>query len=54
MIDRAWGVSSAKHRKKEALIAPPDPEDPHSMVNLQTIPLGQDFKRRRYWAFDGQ
>ena len=53
IIDRAWGVVSSKHRKKDTLPAPLDPSDPHSLENLSTIPLGQDVSRVRYWAFDG-
>ncbi|KAJ7070860.1 hypothetical protein C8F01DRAFT_1108110 [Mycena amicta] len=51
-IDRAWGVSSSKHKKKDAASAPPEDSDPHSQKQLQLIPLGQDVQRTRYWAAD--
>ena len=52
-IDRAWGVIHNKHKKMEMTSAPPPPEDPNSMENLQLIPLGQDQHRKRYWVIDG-
>ncbi|KAF7303177.1 hypothetical protein MKEN_01281400 [Mycena kentingensis (nom. inval.)] len=51
-IDRAWGVSSAKHKKKDAIVPPPDESDPMSQKQLQLTPLGQDIARTRYWAAD--
>nr|GAT48411.1 predicted protein [Mycena chlorophos] len=55
-IDRAWGVSSNKHKKKDAASAPPPPplldSDPNSQKQLQLTPLGQDIHRTRYWAAD--
>ncbi|CAL1695005.1 unnamed protein product [Somion occarium] len=52
LIDRAWGVIHNKHKKHETTSAPPPPNDPHSMENLQLIPLGQDKERKRYWVID--
>ncbi|KAG6910536.1 hypothetical protein DXG01_009955 [Tephrocybe rancida] len=51
-IDRAWGVSQNKHKKKDAATAPPDPSDPKSQEKLQLVPIGQDSKRTRYWVGD--
>lgn len=51
-IDRAWGVSQNKHKKKDAATAPPDPTDPYSQDNLQLVPIGQDSSRKRYWVAD--
>ncbi|KAJ7631142.1 hypothetical protein FB45DRAFT_917623 [Roridomyces roridus] len=51
-IDRAWGVSHTKHKKKDETSAPPPPDDPHSREQLQFIPLGQDSLKRRFWAPD--
>ncbi|KAH8099339.1 hypothetical protein BXZ70DRAFT_293547 [Cristinia sonorae] len=51
-IDRAWGVIHNKHKKMETTSAPPPPEDPNSMENLQLVPLGQDHQRKRYWFID--
>ncbi|KAG6841746.1 hypothetical protein C0991_007075 [Blastosporella zonata] len=51
-IDRAWGVSQNKHKKKDAATAPPDPSDPKSQDKLQLLPIGQDSKRTRYWVGD--
>ncbi|KAH0591018.1 hypothetical protein H2248_001129 [Termitomyces sp. 'cryptogamus'] len=51
-IDRAWGVSQSKHKKKDATTAPPDPSDPKSQAKLQLLPIGQDSKRTRYWVGD--
>ncbi|KAJ7619207.1 hypothetical protein DFH06DRAFT_78641 [Mycena polygramma] len=51
-IDRAWGVSQNKHKKKDAASAPPGPTDPQSQEQLQLVPMGQDSRRKRYWAAD--
>ncbi|KAF7307092.1 hypothetical protein MIND_00502500 [Mycena indigotica] len=51
-VDRAWGVSSNKHKKKDATSAPPEDSDPLSQKQLQLVPLGQDLERTRYWAAD--
>ncbi|KAJ7110032.1 hypothetical protein C8R44DRAFT_270447 [Mycena epipterygia] len=51
-IDRAWGVSQNKHKKKDAASAPPEPTDPQSQGQLQLVPLGQDSRRKRFWAAD--
>ncbi|KAF7347682.1 hypothetical protein MVEN_01525300 [Mycena venus] len=51
-IDRAWGVSQNKHKKKDAASAPPEPSDPQSQGQLQLVPMGQDSRRKRYWASD--
>ncbi|KAF8581653.1 hypothetical protein K439DRAFT_1635982 [Ramaria rubella] len=56
LIDRSWGVVHMKHKKSNVEIAQetqqiPD-DDPHSKVNLTMVPLGQDAKKRRYWAVD--
>ncbi|KAF8078881.1 hypothetical protein FPV67DRAFT_1466742 [Lyophyllum atratum] len=51
-IDRAWGVSQNKHKKKDAATAPPDPSDPKSQENLQLVPIGQDSHRKRFWVAD--
>ncbi|TCD62981.1 hypothetical protein EIP91_006163 [Steccherinum ochraceum] len=53
-IDRAWGVIHNKHKKMEMTSAPPPPEDPNSMENLQLVPLGQDRNRKRYWVIDAE
>ena len=53
IIDRAWGVSQNKHKKKDASTAPPDPSDPKSQERLQLVPIGQDLRRTRYWVADG-
>jgi len=53
MIDGAWGVKAAKHKKKTADSGPPPPEDPNSIQNLSLAPIGQDVKRLRYWVIDG-
>lgn len=53
LIDRAWGVSQNKHKKKDASTAPPDPADPKSQERLQLIPIGQDSQRKRFWVADG-
>ncbi|PFH49703.1 hypothetical protein AMATHDRAFT_62719 [Amanita thiersii Skay4041] len=52
IIDRAWGVTQQKTKKKDAFTAPPDPADPQSQRRLQLVPLGQDRNRRRYWVAD--
>lgn len=52
-IDRAWGVSQNKHKKKDASTAPPDASDPKSQERLQLIPIGQDCQRKRFWVADG-
>ncbi|KAJ7925964.1 hypothetical protein B0H13DRAFT_1974060 [Mycena leptocephala] len=49
-IDRAWGVSQNKHKKKDAASAPPEPSDPQSQGQLQLVPMGQDSRRKRFWA----
>ncbi|KAF9459832.1 hypothetical protein BDZ94DRAFT_1224190 [Collybia nuda] len=51
-IDRAWGVSQNKHKKKEAATAPPEPADSQSQEKLQLLPLGQDSRRKRFWIAD--
>ncbi|KAJ7161397.1 hypothetical protein C8R43DRAFT_992731 [Mycena crocata] len=51
-IDRAWGVSQNKHKKKDVATAPPEPLDPQSQGKLQVVPLGQDSRRKRFWAAD--
>lgn len=53
IIDRAWGVSHNKHKKKDTASLPPDPSDPKSLHNLQQVPIGQDSHRKRYWVADG-
>lgn len=53
VIDRAWGVSQNKHKKKDASTAPPEPSDPKSQDRLQLVPIGQDLRRTRYWVADG-
>ncbi|KAG9314049.1 hypothetical protein JVU11DRAFT_4828 [Chiua virens] len=52
IIDRAWGVTQHKHKKKETENAPPDASDPNSQERLQLVPLGQDSSRKRYWVAD--
>lgn len=51
-IDRAWGVSMSKHKKKDEKVPPPGPSDAHSQENLQLVPIGQDAQRLRYWVAD--
>ncbi|KAJ6520003.1 hypothetical protein C8R45DRAFT_953541 [Mycena sanguinolenta] len=51
-IDRAWGVSQNKHKKKDPASAVPEPTDPQSQGQLQLVPMGQDSRRKRYWAAD--
>ncbi|KAJ7492443.1 hypothetical protein FB451DRAFT_1218323 [Mycena latifolia] len=51
-IDRAWGVSQNKHKKKDTATAPPQPTDPQSQGQLQLVPVGQDSRRKRFWAAD--
>ncbi|KAJ6621174.1 hypothetical protein B0H10DRAFT_2163282 [Mycena sp. CBHHK59/15] len=51
-IDRAWGVSQNKHKKKDAANAPPEATDPQSQEKLQLVPIGQDSRRKRFWAAD--
>lgn len=53
IIDRAWGVTQHKHKKKDPVNAPPDASDAKSQERLQFIPLGQDCSRKRYWVADG-
>lgn len=57
-LDRAWGIVHFKHKKSNVEIAQeaqmlPD-DDPFSRTSLVTIPLGQDAKKKRYWALDGE
>ncbi|KAH0838016.1 hypothetical protein J3R83DRAFT_6256 [Lanmaoa asiatica] len=52
IIDRAWGVTQHKHKKKDPVNAPPDASDSRSQDRLQLIPLGQDCSRKRYWVAD--
>lgn len=52
MIDRAWGVSQNKHKKKDTATAPPGPDDPKGLDQLQLVPMGQDSRRRRFWSSD--
>ncbi|KAF8216032.1 hypothetical protein K438DRAFT_1704971 [Mycena galopus ATCC 62051] len=51
-IDRAWGVSQNKHKKKDAASAVPEPTDPKSQGQLQLVPIGQDSRKKRFWAAD--
>ena len=51
-IDLAWGVNANKSKKKDPATVPPEPEDPNSKQNLQMLPIGQDFLRKRYWVVD--
>ena len=53
IIDRAWGVTQHKHKKKDPINASPDASDAKSQEKLQLIPLGQDSSRKRYWVADG-
>ncbi|KAF8560030.1 hypothetical protein OG21DRAFT_1479883 [Imleria badia] len=52
IIDRAWGVTQYKHKKKDPENAPPDASDAKSQERLQLVPLGQDCSRKRYWVAD--
>ncbi|EGN93155.1 hypothetical protein SERLA73DRAFT_64527 [Serpula lacrymans var. lacrymans S7.3] len=52
VIDRAWGVSQNKHKKKEDGTVPTDTIDTKSRESLQLVPLGQDSERKRYWIAD--
>lgn len=57
VIDRGWGVVHMKHKKTNVEVAQeaqqlPD-GDPYSKHNLMMVPLGQDAKKKRYWAVDG-
>ncbi|KAI6047940.1 hypothetical protein EDC04DRAFT_2555996 [Pisolithus marmoratus] len=52
IIDRAWGVTQNKYKKKDVTNAPPDPADAKSRENLQLVPIGQDCARKRYWVVD--
>ena len=52
-IDRAWGITHNKHKKKDPANARPDADDPNSRERLQVLPLGQDHQRKRFWAADG-
>ena len=52
-IDRAWGVTINKSKKKDPTLLPPGAEDPKSVEHLQLVPLGQDMDRKRYWVIDG-
>ncbi|KAF8140600.1 hypothetical protein EV363DRAFT_1393497 [Boletus edulis] len=52
IIDRAWGVTQHKHKKKDPINAPPDASDANSQERLQLVPLGQDSSRKRYWVAD--
>ncbi|KAF8899001.1 hypothetical protein BD779DRAFT_1607614 [Infundibulicybe gibba] len=51
-IDRAWGVTQNKHKKKDVASAPPDPTDVNSQERLQLVPIGQDIHRKRFWVAD--
>lgn len=51
-IDRAWGVTQNKYKKKDVTNAPPEPADAKSRENLQLVPIGQDCARKRYWVVD--
>ncbi|RDB29070.1 hypothetical protein Hypma_015794 [Hypsizygus marmoreus] len=51
-IDRAWGVSQHKHKKKDVATAPPEASDPKSQESLQLLPIGQDSHRKRFWIAD--
>lgn len=53
IIDRAWGVTQHKHKKKDPESAPPDASDSKSQERLRLVPLGQDSSRKRYWVVDG-
>ncbi|KAG8906743.1 hypothetical protein FRB99_006234 [Tulasnella sp. 403] len=57
VIDVAWEVKYQRKKKKTnktlaAEFAPPDADDPMSLVNLRMIPIGQDTWRVRYWMID--
>ncbi|KIO08612.1 hypothetical protein M404DRAFT_366444 [Pisolithus tinctorius Marx 270] len=52
VIDRSWGVTQNKYKKKDATNAPPEPADAKSRENLQLVPIGQDCVRKRYWVVD--
>ncbi|KIY69187.1 hypothetical protein CYLTODRAFT_350049 [Cylindrobasidium torrendii FP15055 ss-10] len=50
-IDRAWGVTPGKGRKKESASAQVKTEDvPQDQLLL--LPIGQDKDRKRYWVAD--
>lgn len=51
-IDRAWGVTQHKYKKKDVTNVPPEPADTKSRENLQLVPIGQDCARKRYWVVD--
>lgn len=56
VIDRAWGITQNKEKRKGAANAPglPDASDPLSQDNIILQPIGQDASRKRYWVTDGQ
>jgi hypothetical protein len=54
IIDRAWGVTQIKEKRKGTANADvSDATDSHSQENLTLSPLGQDINRKRYWVADG-
>jgi hypothetical protein len=57
VIDRGWGVVHMKHKKSNVEVAqetqPLPDSDPYSKPTLLMVPLGQDAKKKRYWAIDG-
>jgi hypothetical protein len=55
IIDRAWGITQIKEKRKGAAAASdlPDSGDPQSQEGLLLAPLGQDSSRTRYWMIDG-
>ncbi|KAF8526450.1 hypothetical protein JB92DRAFT_3108245 [Gautieria morchelliformis] len=56
VIDRGWGVVHMKHKKSNVEVAqetqPLPDSDPYSKPNLVMVPLGQDAKKKRFWAID--
>lgn len=58
MIDRSWGVVHMKHKKSNVELAQEtqrlSDNDPHSKRNLMMVPIGQDARKKRYWAVDGR
>lgn len=52
-IDRAWGVSQSKSKKKDPPANHKDSSEADTYQDLHFIPLGQDIDRKRYWVVDG-
>ncbi|KAF8641162.1 hypothetical protein AX17_000797 [Amanita inopinata Kibby_2008] len=52
IIDRAWGVVHNKQKRKDMPATAPDPSNSQSWGNMQSVPLGQDRNRKRYWVAD--